>query len=370
MPFAWVMEQALYHPQHGYYSSGRCTIGRAGDYFTSVSVGPVFGRLLALQFAEIWEMLGRPGEFRVVEQGAHGGEFAHDVLSAAQAEHSAFFAALRYVIVEPFSILRARQEAALRDFAEMVEWHVALAELPLFCGVHFSNELLDAMPVHLVRWTAGEWMERHVDETGGDLIFVDLPLSDAGISARLAQISSPLPEGYETEVNLAATRWIEAVAAKMESGFVVAADYGFPRDEYYASHRTAGTLRGYAQHRTVALPLEQIGHADITAHVDWTSVAAAGESCGLQLAGFVDQHHFVTGLLTTATGAKLASGGDPKTARGLQTLLHPAQLGMKFQYLVLQKNVAITEPLSGLQFRARCLATVAPLPTALSAPAP
>ncbi|MDQ6656173.1 MAG: SAM-dependent methyltransferase, partial [Verrucomicrobiota bacterium] len=350
VPFAWVMEQALYHPQHGYYSSGRCTIGRAGDYFTSVSVGPVFGRLMALQYAEIWEVLGRPGEFRVVEQGAHGGEFAHDVLSATAAEHPAFFAALRYAIVEPFPVLKKRQEAALRDFARKVEWHASIEDLPPFAGAYFSNELLDAMPVHLIRWTGGEWKERHVAGIGGDLSFVDLPLSDVRISARLAQISFPLPKGYETEVSLAAVEWIEAVAAKLESGFVITADYGFSRDERYAPHRITGTLRGYAQHRAAGSPLQQIGHADITAHVDWTSIAEAGEASGLQLTGFADQHHFITGLLTAAGGAKLASGGDAKTARALQTLLHPAQLGMKFQYLVLQKNVATVAKLSGLRF--------------------
>ena len=116
-PFAWFMEQALYHPEHGYYGSGQCEIGRRGDYFTSVSVGPLFGTLMAGQFAEIWEKLGQPDDFVIVEQGAHRGEFATDVLEALREMHPDFFAVVRYRIVEPFSILRQRQQGVLRPFA-------------------------------------------------------------------------------------------------------------------------------------------------------------------------------------------------------------------------------------------------------------
>ncbi len=111
------MEQALYHPVHGYYSSGRCAIGRRGDYFTSVSVGPLFGKMLAAQFAEIWRALDRPNDFVIVEQGAHHGEFATDVLEALRDSSPEFFATLRYRIVEPFPILRQRQQGVLRQFA-------------------------------------------------------------------------------------------------------------------------------------------------------------------------------------------------------------------------------------------------------------
>ena len=160
--FAWFMEQALYHPQHGYYSSGRCTIGRRGDYYTSVSVGPLFGRLLAAQFEEMWRVLGRPNEFKIVEQGAHDGQLARDVLEATREHYPDLFAALRYEIVEPLPTLRARQAETLSPFKEQVGWSDGLQQVAPFCGVHFSNELLDAMPVHLVKWSGTEWLERHV----------------------------------------------------------------------------------------------------------------------------------------------------------------------------------------------------------------
>ena len=134
--FDWFMEQALYHPEFGYYSSGRCAIGRRGDYFTNVSVGPLFGRMLAAQFAEMWEVMGRPHDFTIVEQGAHHGDFASDVLGAMRD----FPATLRYEIIEPFPILEARQKEALADFREKVTWRKSLVVLvPKPSG--FSNLL-------------------------------------------------------------------------------------------------------------------------------------------------------------------------------------------------------------------------------------
>src|SRR5215469_3795732 len=144
--FAWFMQQALYHPEHGYYSSGRCAIGRHGDYFTNVSVGPLFGQLLAAQFAELWERLGRTKDFTLIEQGAHDGQFAHDVLDSVRQRVPEFFTALRYKIVEPFPFWRDRQRQTLKSFRDKVEWPDAISP---FAGVHFSNELLDAMPVDL-----------------------------------------------------------------------------------------------------------------------------------------------------------------------------------------------------------------------------
>ena len=348
--FAWFMEQALYHPAHGYYSSGRAALGRGGDYFTSVSVGPLFGQLLAAQFVEMWERLGRSDDFSIVEQGAHGGEFAHDVLSAIQENHPDFFAALRYQIIEPFPVLRERQTTKLAAFADKISWHPSIADLPRFRGVHFSNELLDAQPVHLVRWTGKEWRERHVTESDSALAFVDLPLSDPRLEERLRLVPRSLPAGYETEINLAALAWIESVAPPLTAGFVLAADYGWPCAEYYARERSTGTLRCYARHQVVPSPLADPGHADITAHVEWTSLAERALASGFTLAGFTDQHHFLTGLLAGDRGELLVAVADAKTKRALQTLLHPQHLGMKFQFLCLAKNVPSAAPLAGLRF--------------------
>jgi SAM-dependent MidA family methyltransferase len=343
------MEQALYHPEHGYYSSDRCAIGRRGDYFTSVSVGPLFGQMLAAQFAEIWETLDRPNDFVIVEQGAHHGEFATDVLQAARARNPDFFAALRYRIIEPFPVMRRRQEGVLRPFAAKTEWNASLEEMEPFCGVHFSNELLDALPVHLLiaAGVAGvrQWHERFVERTSGGFTFVDRPVNDARLQVQLAKIPPAPPGGFETEISLATLDWIDALAPKLRRGVVLVADYGLARHDFYAPGRTTGTLQCYAQHRVLPSPLEGVGESDLTTHVEWTSLAERAEESGLRIAGFTDQHHFLTGLL--ASHPDLMSAGAEKSS-ALQTLLHPEFLGMKFQFLALTRD--FPESLGGFRF--------------------
>ncbi|MGH8093033.1 MAG: class I SAM-dependent methyltransferase [Chthoniobacterales bacterium] len=351
IPFTRFMELALYHPEHGYYSSGRCAIGRRGDYFTSVSVGPLFGRLMAGQFAEIWETLGRPDDFVLVEQGAHHGEFATDVLAALREQTPEFFAQVRYRIVEPFAVLRQRQQAALRPFAGRTEWAESLETMEPFCGVHFSNELLDAMPVHLLKAAGDEaerrWHERLVERTSRGFTFVDRPVSDPRLLERLATIPPAPAEGYETEVNLAALDWIEVLAGKLRRGVVLIADYGLARPDYYAASRRTGTLQSYAEHRVLPSPLDRVGASDITTHVEWTSTAERAKECGLRIAGFTDQHRFLTGLLSTHPA--LAAAGA-KESRALQTLLHPEFLGTKFQFLGLTKDFPQGNSLGGFKF--------------------
>ncbi len=341
--FAWFMEQALYHPEFGYYSSGQCQIGRRGDYFTNVSVGPLFGRMLAAQFAEMWEIMGRPGAFTIVEQGAHRGDFAKDVLEAVREGAPDFFSALRYCGIGPFPILEARQKETLGEFTGKVTWRKSVSELERFAGVHFSNELLDAMPVHLIsRENDEDWRERLVDESADGFAFVTRPITDEKLRRHLEKVPRSGDRVYETEVNLAALEWIESVAQKLTRGFVLAVDYGYPRAEFYAVERVAGTLQCRANRCAIGSPLEKIGRADITAHVDWTSIVERAEESGLMLAGFTDQHHFITGLLSRRTPQESES-------RALQTLLHPELLGTRFQYLALSKDVP--EPaLSGFRF--------------------
>lgn len=351
LSFARFMEQALYHPVHGYYGSGRCAIGRRGDYFTSVSVGPLFGKMLAGQFAEIWRALGRPNDFVVVEQGAHHGEFAADVLEALRDGNPELFARLRYRVVEPFSILRQRQQGVLRQFSGVTEWCISLEEMEPFTGVHFSNELVDAMPVHLLV-AAGdperrEWHERLVERTSCGFTLVHQPTTDTRLRAEVGKLPPPPGGTYETEMNLAVLDWIDALAPKLIRGVVLVADYGFSRHDFYASTRRSGTLQCYAGHRALSSPLENVGESDITAHVDWTSLAERAEKRGLHLAGFTDQHHFLTGLLSGHAG--VASVGT-ENRRALQTLLHPEFLGTRFQFLALTKKFPPTESLGGFKF--------------------
>jgi SAM-dependent MidA family methyltransferase len=338
--FAWFMQQALYHPEHGYYSSGRCAIGRHGDYFTNVSVGPVFGQLLAVQFAEIWEHVGKIDNFIIVEQGAHHGEFARDVLEFARTSRPDFFAALRYRIIEQFPVLQDRQSETLAKFEGKIEWRESIDALELFTGLHFSNELLDAMPVHLIvseetKTGSTNWLEKFVTLNGDEFAFVDQSIGNQKLRDHLEKLPAR-PASYETEVNLTSLGWIENVSRKLARGYVIIADYGYLRDEFYAPHRSRGTLQVRAQHRLLSSPFDEIGRADITAHVEWTSIAERAEACGLQVKGFTDQHHFITGILSELPRDDLP--GDAKTTRALQTVLHPEMLGRTFQVLALAKD--------------------------------
>ena len=364
--FAWFMQQALYHPEHGYYSSGRCAIGRRGDYFTNVSVGPVFGQLLAVQFAEIWEHLGKIDNFIIVEQGAHYGEFARDVLESARTSRPDFFAALRYRIIEQFPVLQDRQSETLAKFEGKIEWCASIDALEPFIGVHFSNELLDAMPVHLIvsvetKAESINWLEKFVTLNGDEFAFVDQSIGNRKLRDHLQKLPAR-PASYETEVNLTSLGWIENVSHKLARGYVIVADYGYPRDEFYAPQRSAGTLQVRAQHRLLSSPFDKIGRADITAHVEWTSIAERAEACGLQVKGFTDQHHFITGVLSELLRHELSQDVDAKTKRALQTLLHPEMLGRSFQVLALAKDataagtaatteaVDLAAPLAGFKF--------------------
>ena len=340
------MEQALYHPQHGYYSSGRAVIGRKGDYFTNISVGPLFGQLVAAQFVEIWERLGKIDNFTIVEQGAHDGRFARDVLSAVRVRSPEFFSTLRYRIVEPFRVWQDRQSqtlagrapsrpgttrrSSLQSFRDKTGWCKSLEALEPFTGVHFSNELLDAMPMNL----RGKFVGLDDDK----FVFVEGPT--------------------DASMNQAMRDWIDNLSSKLERGFVIAIDYGFVREDFRE------VLQARAQHRLLDSPFERIGDADITAHINWTEIAERAETNGLHIAGFADQHHFFTGIISawpnllsasvsnlTALSSQVHHADeDAKSKRALQTLVHPEMLGRAFQVLALGKDVDLAEPLAGFTF--------------------
>ena len=323
--FARFMQQALFHPEYGYYSSGRCVIGREGDYFTNVSVGPLFGQLLATQFVEIWERLGKTDNFVIVEQGAHDGQFARDVLESAQGRAAKFFEALHYRIIEPFRVLQESQSRTLQAFGDKVEWHESLAP---FEGVHFSNELLDAMPVRLI---SGD-METRVDVDGGKFVFVERAVSGTA--------NDPQTSAQQNAFNQLTLEWVDEVAANLQRGYVIAVDYGHLDPQFEASFQVR------AKHRLLDSPFEQIGRADITMRVDWSSVIARARANRLHLAGFTDQHHFLAGMIS-----RLGVLDSPKLKRELQTLLHPEMLGRAFQVVGLTKGVQPgAPPLAGFKF--------------------
>jgi SAM-dependent MidA family methyltransferase len=351
--FAWFMEQALYHPEHGYYTSGRAKLGRRGDYFTNVSVGPIFGRLLALQFQEIWERLGRPDDFAIVEQGAHNGELAGDVLDPLATNSPDCFDRVRYRIVEPFPVPRQKQERALARFSGRIEWFNSLDALPSLTGVFFSNELLDAMPVNLFRRHedvgpgGAQWMEKNVDWQNGSFAFTEGPVNDALLQEQLLTFPT-LPSGSEVEVNLAALKWMGAISDKLRRGFILTIDYGYVSRQLSAQGQSLGSLQCRQKHQQLESPFAAVGECDITAHVNWTAVARQAQKQGLRICGFTDQHHFLTGIISTYPG--LVEQADAAGRRQLQTLLHPETMGRSFQVLALSCGISPDLTLSGLKF--------------------
>ena len=359
--FARFMELALYCPERGYYASGRANIGRRGDFFTNVSVGPLFGKLLAAQFVEIWEKLGRPGDFEIVEQGAHDGVFAADALGALRQSAGDCFAVTSYCIIESFPIWRERQKKTLRGFTGKTSWVKSVDEIAPFVGIHFSNELFDSLPVHLivsggVANGATAWNEKFVEHRvsasaptgvelsrpGGPFVFVKSTVSRPDL---LPDHLGFFPAGFETEVNLAAPKLMSEIAAKLSRGVILTIDYGFPRAEFYSLDRSRGSLQVRANQKKLSSPFQEIGLADISVHVEWTSLAEAAQSSGAGPIGFTDQHHFLTGIVSNF----FPDGGFVTSEkRALQTLLHPEMLGRNFQALALGKD--FHETLSGFRF--------------------
>lgn len=327
--FREFMAAALYDPRHGYYSSGRAAIGRRGDFFTNVSVGALFGRLIARQFVEMWERLGSPAEWTIVEQGAHRGEFAKDALGGLKEFAPACFAATRYRIVEPADALRSEQQTALAGFP--VAWHSQIEELAPFTGVHFSNELIDAFPVHLVARRDGRWVERHVGVSETGFVFTDGALTDARLARHLSAFDAP--EGFTTEVNLAALDWLTLLATKIQRGYVLAIDYGYPREQFL--EREAGTLSAYAAHQREPDPLARPGEIDLTAHVEFTSLIEHAERLGFRTHGFTDQQRFIVG----ASRLHFTDAAPPAAEiRAFKTLMHPALLGAAFKVVCFEKG--------------------------------
>jgi SAM-dependent MidA family methyltransferase len=360
VPFPWFMDQALYHPEYGYYTSPRLRIGRKGDYYTNVSVGRLYGQLLASQLIEMWKLLGSPSRFTIVEEGAEDGQLAMDILSAIREESVEADECIRYTILEPIPGKRLQQHARFEPaFLEKLTWLNGLSDLEGVTGAFISNELVDAMPVHLVVYRDAEWSELLVDVSGADFGFVPAKVTAPDLIEALDKLPLPVTSPYRTEVNLAARRWIQAVGTSLERGFVLIVDYGFPRDEYYKPERTTGTLSCYSRHRRSYNPLERPGEIDITAHVDFTSLAETAAKASLNVAGYADQHHFMVGAaeswLLALEKAVETEGLTPARAAFLgpyRTLMHPGTMGMAFKFLLLTKGLDARPLLSGFKYAA------------------
>ena len=342
--FAEFMRECLYHPLHGYYS--RTSARRFGDYYTSVDVHPIFGRLLARQFAEMWELLGSPRPFLVVEAGAGVGRLAGHILAFSAAALPEFYAAMEYVAVE-------RSGARRAEHAERLAGHLAAGrfsssgELPqaISAGCIFSNELLDALPCHLVVAEQGALREIYVglDPAGGFAEVVGEPSSPA-LEGYFREQGVRLEEGQQAEVCFEASDWIERAGQALERGFVLTIDYGHEARALYDEHHNRGTLLAYRDHVVTENLLDVPGEQDLTAHVNFTALDLWGRRAGLARTGLVTQSQFLVALGRGNEFADLYEPGqaemDKLRARlSLKNLIHPEGMGEKFQVLVQHKGI-------------------------------
>jgi SAM-dependent MidA family methyltransferase len=352
--FAEYMELVLYHPQHGYYASSESRISEGGDFLTSPHLANDFGEMLAVQLYQMWQIVGSPQVFSIVEMGAGQGLLAAQILDYSSRVYPEFFRSIDYLIIEIAPAMISAQQARLKDlpvrwcdWAEIIDRSIV--------GCFLSNELIDALPVHQVIVLEDKLQEIYVTIADDDSnVFTET--IDYLSTDRLERywklnninlLSDRYSEDYRTEVNLAALGWLEQVFKKLQRGYLISIDYGYTADRYYNPIRSQGTLQCYYQHAYHNDPYINIGHQDLTAHVDFTAVQNQGELLGLQTVGFIQQGLFLMALgLGERIAAISSSSGDIRSLlsrrQNLHQLIDPMGLG-KFGVLIQSQGLTPAE---------------------------
>lgn len=338
--FARYMEMALYTPELGYYSGGAVKLGKDGDFTTAPEITPLFGQAIA----QVATRLLAQSAPQIMEFGAGSGKLAFDMLSELAAQGVSVH---RYTILEVSPELRARQQALLRTFAQ-VQW---IDTLPAaFSGVLVANEVLDAMPVHLVVKDKTGWKERGIGLSNKHFVYRDRACDPATV-AQIADAAA-LPPGYLTEVHPRAIGFMHSIAAMLVNGHretglggaAILIDYGFPEHEYYLPQRAEGTLMCHYRHHAHGDPFYLPGLQDITAHVDFSAMAQAAVDSGLDMLGYMNQARF---LIDAGIGALLLRTplDDPlrylPRANAVQKLTSTAEMGELFKVLIVGTHLQL-----------------------------
>ncbi len=339
--FARFMEMALYAPGLGYYERRR-EIGRGGDFFTSVSVGPLFGQLLAFQFAQ-WMDADCPADrVQFIEAGPHQGMLAADILGWTSRHRPDLFARLEYCLLDASPARRAWQEETLRAWLPKVRWMPNMDSWNerQVTGIIFSNEFLDALPVHRLIWSAArrQWQESRVTVEGGAFAW-ERHSPGAELMGLMPQVpvelAGVLPEGFTVEICPAAAAWWRTAAFRLRRGKLLTMDYGLTDGEWFQPGRAQGTLRAFTRHHASADLLHQPGEQDLTAHVNFSALLEAGRAAGLRAGSLAPQAKFLTEIFARARRNPDSFGAwNEKSTRQFQTLTHPEHLGHKFQVLL------------------------------------
>ncbi|OGS91233.1 MAG: hypothetical protein A2Z95_01880 [Gallionellales bacterium GWA2_60_18] len=335
IPFSRFMELALYAPGLGYYTAGARKFGAAGDFITAPELSPLFGRAVAHQAAEIM----RASAPHILELGAGSGKLAADMLGELERLGEL---PESYSILEVSADLRERQQALLQErlphLAGRMHWLDALPEK--ISGAVIGNEVLDALPVHLVRWFGDNILERGVALEGERFVWQERVLAESALLDIASSIG--VPDGYLSEISLAARGLVASLCERLDAGALLFIDYGFGAPEYYHPQRSEGTLMCHYRHRAHDDPFYLPGLQDITAHVDFTAIAEAAIDHGAHLLGYTSQAHFLinNGL------ADLMNEVSPENVRAylplsaqMQKLTSPAEMGDLFKAIALGKGM-------------------------------
>jgi len=353
IPFAEYMEACLYHPEFGYYM--RAGNRQDRDYYTSPSLHPIFGKLIARQLCEMWMLLGNPESFQLVELAAADGLLAAHILDCAATNLPDFYGALRYVCVE---ISAPRRDSA----AKRLEHHLwngrasMQTELPALipAGCVLSNEFFDALPVHVVEWDGTRLLEIYVDCDASGRFHERLEnASLPDISVYFAEMGVEFVAGQRAEAGLSACRWMKDIGTRLGRGFVLTVDYGHEAAELYHARRVRGTLMAYRNHRASEDVFAAPGEQDLTAHVNFSALDHAGRSMGLQRTGLVFQTNFLLGLARRfgADNPESRNRSDAELLReraAFTNLIHPEGMGETFRMLVQHKGI-VAPHLTGLE---------------------
>ena len=336
MPFVEYMSHALYHPDFGYYAKVPQQIGKLGDFFTSVSCGPLFGRIIAHYIARWWRDANITGPWRIIEPGPNNAALACDILETLARDLPDAYATLEYLTVDPMPRPLAFQQDALARFgktASCVSHLTGIDPQPTFV---IANEIIDALPCRLLQRSARGWEEVYVqmDESGEEFQERLRPLPECSLADNF-------PIGYRTEIRDNVQEFIRSLTTAMSTGRLLFIDYGFAAPEYYHPERTSGTLRCYRNHQASENPLENPGEIDITAHVDFTQVAHAAEALQCSVLRFEPQEFFLS-RHAAAVLEKITA--DAALIRNFQTLTHPSHLGGKFHVIELSLGENLTTP--------------------------
>lgn len=349
--FARFMELCLYHPEHGYYNSARVKLGKQGDFYTNMHLGPVYARILARHLASVWESLGNPQRFELVEMGAGDGQFARELLPWISQRMPELAAAMHYTAVEQSAHQRASIQEALIKCGIPAEARATLPEGSTITGVVFCHEFFDALPVHILVWRAGQWKERCVGWQEDRLVWVEKePTRQELVEEAEKRVEAGWPaesreEGWQAEVSLAAIEWAQRLESILERGELLIVDYGYTLEEWQMGRFREGSAMGYREHKAITDLLATPGDQDLTAHINFDIfLEAIAHRTPRPTVRFRSQSRFLVAAGEADQFADVfadCADESARTRRALQlkSLILPEGMGSTFQVLQIRKGI-------------------------------